>query len=293
MSEKVYQIITDRIIESLDKGIIPWKKSWNTTGCDVMPCNGVSNRQYNGINFFLLSMSGFSQPYWFTKKQILDSGNRIKYEEFRKSMPVVYWQIVQDKKNPVDLKTGKQNKLFFCRYYEVWNIEQTTMELPVSETVEKPFNPIEQCENIANGYKGPSLGYGGSKAYYSPSSDHVQMPNRESFHSPEHYYATLFHELGHSTGHKSRLGRKEVEHVQPFGTPDYSREELVAEMTSAFLCHFGGIDSPEITENAVAYLQGWKQKLREDIKAVVYAASRAQKAANLIMGKAVETEDEE
>ena len=149
------------------------------------------------------------------------------------------------------------------------------------------WDPIATCEETATGMpKPPAIQHGGGRASYQPSTDTVSMPDRDRFGLPADYYSTLFHELTHATGHPSRLHRKGVADLQPFGSPDYSREELVAEMGSAFLCGHCGIE-PVTIENSAAYVGGWLRKLRGDARLVVQAAAAAQKAADYVLGASV------
>ena len=147
---------------------------------------------------------------------------------------------------------------------------------------ENTFAGIPAAENIVAGFSGPKVTEGGNRACYQASLDRVTVPAKGQFASEGEYYSTLFHELAHSTGHKSRLDRKEVG-ASTFGSEPYSVEELTAELTSAFLCHEAGIDNT--LENSAAYIQGWMAKLKDDPKAFITAAGRAQKAADFILGK--------
>jgi antirestriction protein ArdC len=129
----------------------------------------------------------------------------------------------------------------------------------------------------------PMIEHNEPRAYYQPPEDRVNMPKSNLFQSNEEYYSTLFHELAHSTGHKSRLDRDEISKVNLFGSHDYSKEELVAEMGSAFLCGHCSIE-PSVIENQAAYIQNWLRKLHSNKKWLVYAAAKAQKAADFILG---------
>lgn len=144
------------------------------------------------------------------------------------------------------------------------------------------FQPIDAAEAIVKGYSGaPTLEHGGSKAFYRPLADSVTMPESTRFASCEEYYSTLFHELAHSTGHSSRLDRGLDSDSKPFGSPDYGREELVAEMAAAFLCGESGI-KPAVIENQAAYIGGWLKQIKKDKKLVISAAGAAQRAADWI-----------
>jgi antirestriction protein ArdC len=131
--------------------------------------------------------------------------------------------------------------------------------------------------------KAPVIEHKEQRAYYRPSSDVVNIPMPDLFRSDEEYYSTLFHELTHATGHQSRLNREELSKVSLFGSHDYSKEELVAEMGAAFLCGHCGIE-PSVIENQAAYIQGWLKKLQDNKKWLVYAAANAQRAADFILG---------
>jgi antirestriction protein ArdC len=149
------------------------------------------------------------------------------------------------------------------------------------------FEPIEEAEGIVSKFltagAGPALSHGGNRAYYLPSQDKVQMPNREAFVSPDAYYSTLFHELTHSTGNASRLKRFDEESAHLFGSESYSKEELIAEFGAAFLCAESGIVNESVMANQAAYIQGWLRALKNDKSLAIQAAQRAQRAADSIL----------
>lgn len=171
------------------------------------------------------------------------------------------------------------------RYYTVFNVEQIDglkIELPEIPRVE--HNPIAEAEAIvANMPNRPEIQHGPARCFYRPSMDFVNMPEIGLFAQAEEYYASLFHELTHSTGHESRLNRRSSDAPRHFGDKEYSREELVAEMGAAFLAAACGIEHATL-ENSAAYLQGWLSVLRTDAKAVIIAAAQAQRAADYIQG---------
>ena len=195
---------------------------------------------------------------------------------------VVFWK----QHEITDEQTGEKKKVPMLRYYNVFNLDQcdgiTAPDAPtVPETV---FTPVEAAEALVKGYaEGPSIQHKGTKAYYSPLVDGISLPKPQRFASTEEYYATLFHELAHSTGHSKRLDRKLDTESRPFGSADYGREELVAEMAAAYLCGDVGI-VPAVIDNQAAYIQGWLKTIKEDKKLVVSAAGAAQKAADWIKG---------
>jgi len=278
----VYQIITDRIVGMLEKGIVPWHKPWQY---DEAPENLASHTKYHGFNILMLAVTRmekeYSTPYWLTYNQARKLKGQVKKGEH--GYPVVYWNFVE--KQIIDEETGdiRRKTIPFLRYYTVFNANQ--VDLPEG-TVPKPevrqHNPIAACEEIQEGYKDcPDVKYGGGRAYYNFKTDFIGMPAKESFDNSEAFYGTLFHEMIHSTGHTSRLNRPNFEQAS-FGGQDYSKEELTAEMGSLFLCSRAGIDKPVI-DNSAAYIQGWLTHLQNDKRMVVSAAGKAQKAADFIL----------
>jgi antirestriction protein ArdC len=168
----------------------------------------------------------------------------------------------------------------------VFNLSQTEgINLTASALQEaRTNNRIEDCEKIVAGMPNRPAFEQSDKAWYAPGRDVVGMPSIGLFRSSEEYYSTFFHELAHSTGHASRIGRDGFESVQSFGSESYSREELVAEMGAAMLCGVTGIENRTI-ENSAAYLRTWIERLKSDSRLIVTAASAAQKAADYILGK--------
>lgn len=279
----VHEIVTEKLITALEAGTAPWRKSWGTS--TTLPANFQSGKKYRGINTFLLNCAGFSSPYWLTYKQAFEKDGNVKKGE--KGMPVVFWNWIYKDASGKTVKDPKQatKKIPFLRYYTVFNAEQIEgVEFPTVEIPTREHTPSEGCEKIVNGMPSPpEIKTKGSQPCYIPSLDRVEMPKAEHFHSGDDYYSTLFHELAHATGHKSRLNRKELTKVSGFGSRDYSKEELVAEMGAAFLCGQAGIDTT--LDNSAAYLQNWIKVLKGDSKLAVTAAAQAQKAADYILGQ--------
>lgn len=276
-----YQVITDRICELLERGEIPWERPWNSG--DEIPKNLVSRKEYRGVNIWLLSAMRFTSPYWISFKQAKDLGGGVKAGE--KGLPVVFWKWIEVE----DKETGEVEKVPFLRYYTVFNLTQCAgipeNKIPVPDEKTRPFNPIQAAEKIVSEMpQRPKIRSGENRAYYRPSADVVNVPRKELFKSDEEYYSTLFHELTHSTGHESRLNRKGIVELQGFGSHSYTKEELCAEMGSAYLCGKAGIIERTI-ENSAAYIQGWLKRLRNDRKFVVQAAAQAQRAADFILNK--------
>ena len=271
----VYEIITDRIIEKLEKGTAPWCKPW--TGGE-MPRNLVTGKVYRGINLFLLNMANYTSPYWLTFNQCREKGGHVKAGA--KATPIVFWNMSKIK----DDETDEEKKIPLLRYYNVFNAEQCEgLNIPQLEQEAREFAPIEVCMmTIAAMPKAPRIQHEQPKAYYVPSMDYVNMPKPESFKSAEDYYSVLFHELTHSTGHASRLNRKGINVNNGFGSSDYGKEELIAEMGAAFLCGCTGIENRTL-DNSASYVAGWLKAIKEDKKIVTTAAAAAQKAADFIL----------
>lgn len=270
-----YERITEVILAALEAGTVPWRKPWSNAG----PAKSIDGRPYRGINQFLLQMAPFENPSYVTYRKAQELGGQVRKGE--KGLPVVFWKTDE---LPDDETEGKTRRAFLLRHYHVFNVSQVEglpeSKIPPLETFR--HDPIPEAEAIVDGMPNAPRIIAGARACYSPSLDQVQAPSLKRYAQREEYYSTLFHELAHSTGHKSRLDRKGIEGAPaPFGSPDYSREELVAEMTAAFLCGQCGI-APATLENSAAYVAGWIKVLKEDSKAAVIAAAQAQKAADYI-----------
>lgn len=300
-SSFIYQRVTDAILARLDAGVIPWRKTWACKGSAGTPRNFITAKPYRGVNVWLLA-SQYETPFWLTFNQVRTiKGAKVRKGE--KSTLVVFWQILKRK----DKETGEDKKVFFLRYYNVFNVEQCDgipaekiealkRKVGIIADVKAPtFNPIEQCEALCAGIvPAPDVRHGGDRAYYSPALDYIQLPKAEDFKTAEAYYATRFHEVIHWTGHGTRLKRKGVAFDnQGFGSEPYSREELVAEFGATFLCGVAGIDREEIIGNAAAYIANWRKRLSEDPKLLIGAAAAAQAAADYVLRDAEGDEDAE
>jgi len=240
----------------------------------------------------MLASQGYASPYWLTFNQAKQLGGHVKQGEH--STLVTFW-----KRSPYKVKdkeTGEDETRngFLLRYYRVFNLCQTegiADKLGLSVTAESGSNRVpalDQCEKIVAEMPLAPKREQSFAAWYRPLTDTVGMPNRDTFHSSEEYYSTLFHELAHSTGHPSRVGRDGIENVNSFASESYSKEELIAEMSSAFLCGAAGI-SPVVIQNSASYLQSWISRLKGDARLLISAASHAQKAADYILNRKPES----
>ena len=277
MKRNVYQVITDRIVDSLEKGTVPWQKPWG--GKERHPKSLVSGRDYRGINTFLLAQGGYESPYWLTYKQAVGRGGNVRRGE--KGMPCIYWNWFEKK----DSETGEIANIPFLKYYTVFNVSQCDqVPSPKIETATHPHSPIDACEQVIAGMPNPpETRHGTTGASYSPLEDMIRLPSKESFHNPEFYYSSRFHEMVHATGHESRLARSGIVDTANFASDPYCREELVAEMGSAFLSGYTGIENIVI-DNSAAYIDSWLGRLNQDNKLVVTAGAQAQKAADYVLG---------
>lgn len=293
MSIDVYAEVTNKIVGMLEAGIVPWRSPILGQASADWPKNLESKREYRGVNVFLLAFTawckGYDSAHWITFKQCKARGGSVRKGE--KASMVVFWKTY----DTTDKETGEPKTVPVLRYYNVFNAEQceeiSVPDAPAFEPLE--FSPIEAAEAIAAGYhNGPGVEHGGSRAYYTPKADAVKMPDRTRFTSAEEYYSTLFHELSHSTGHSTRLDRGLDTKLAVFGSPDYGREELVAEMSAAFLCGHAGI-APSTIGNSAAYLDGWIKTLKGDKRLVISASSAAQRAADWIRNIRLQDADQD
>lgn len=297
----VYQMVTDKIVASLEAGTVPWRQPWDARKSTLGPRNAISSRAYRGINVWLLGATaqaaGYSDPRWLSFKQAQELGGNVRKGEH--GTMVVFWKVGQvqaestDADGNVELKT---RKTFLLRYFTVFNIDQCEnlaklkpLGAPLAE-----HDPIEAAEAIlANMPNRPAMRFGNAAAFYTPSADTIDMPELGAFADPTGFYGTAFHELSHSTGHASRLNRHGLETgIAAFGSEVYSREELAAEFGAAFLCAQAGISAPVI-DNQAAYIASWLKALQDDRKLVVMAAAQGQRAADYILGGSAAAESDE
>ena len=291
MAKSVYEIITERILEKLEAGTVPWHKPWAAGGS---PQNLVSGKAYRGVNIVLLGCQGFTSPFWLTFNQARSLGGSVRKGE--RSTPCVLWKWIARKNENTETGEMETKQIPLLRYYSLFNTEQcenlSHARLVAEQEEPAPFNPIESAERIVASYpKPPSISQDGrGTAYYRPATDSIHMPKRETFDSEDHYYATLFHEMSHSTGSEYRLARPGITNPIRYSSHSYSQEELVAEMGAAFLLAEAGIDADGLVDNSASYIQSWLKALRNDKKLVVFAGAQAQKAVDHILDRSSECE---
>lgn len=287
----LYQEVTNRIIEKLEQGVAPWRCTWSKYG---MARNVVTGREYNGINRLLLNLTPNPIPYFMTFNQVKERGGKVK--KGAKANQVFYYNTFYKDENNKTLSEDEAN-LFesqgkavktksFLKYYNVFNVDDIDdIGFFFPKTELKENERIEKCDNIINGMSNAPklLCENADRAYYDFERDIINMPDIMQFDRSEEYYSTYFHELVHSTGHKSRLAREGITTESNFGKMEYSKEELIAEMGASFLCALTDIDFSDVTENSASYIKGWLKVLREDNKFIFNSAAKAQKAVDYIL----------
>jgi antirestriction protein ArdC len=294
----LYQVITDKILEEIEKnGKLNWVKEWKTRKAGS-PMNAITKKPYEGINFFLLSMNAYSSQYWLTYKQVEQLGGNVKKGE--KATMIVFWKMNTYTKTNVATNEEETKNVPLLRYYNVFNVEQCE-----NITIKEDIEPIEYTDNqrieiaekLCYDYqRREDISYfikESNGAFYTPSKDSITMPLLEQFNHSQAFYSTFFHEIAHSTGHAKRLNRKEVTTISHFGSCDYGLEELTAELTSAFVCAEIGISNETTERNSVAYLKNWKNAIKADKKMFLMASQRASKACKFILNGKEETQEEE
>lgn len=286
MSATVYQIVTDQIIKKLEAGTVPWHRPWSG-GEEFSPRNYASKKPYRGANVFMLGVQGYECPYWLSFKQVEERKGHVRKGEH--GSIVVFWKWLDKPEEGGEDAAPKRGKVPVLRYYRVWNLEQCdgiNWEKPI--VTDNGLSPIDRCEKVVSRMpKRPEIVHREHKAYYRPATDTVNMPKFGTFDRAEDYHTTLFHELTHATGHESRLNRKSIGQMNAFGSSEYAKEELVAEMGAAFLCGHTGIENRTL-DNSASYIASWLKRLRNDPKLVIHAAAQAQKATDFILGRKFE-----
>ena len=286
MKKTVAEIVTERIIAELEKGNIPWQRPW--TGNGKYAVSHSTGKPYALINQMLLGKTG----EYLTFQEVSKEGGKVKKDE--KGNFVVGW-IVKDVKVGEDEETGEDitEKHFSLRYYYVFEISQcegiNRKYTEEGETFEHTGN--EEAEAIIKSYIDREEGFTfteceSDSAYYSPMTDSVIVPERKHFENIEEFYSTAFHEIGHSTMKASRCNREEDRKGKKvsFGSQEYSKEELVAEITAASLVNYTGLETEKSFRNSAAYIQNWVSVLKNDPKMIISASAKADKAFNYILG---------
>ena len=269
----LYGEITNRIIAEMEKGEIPWKKPWMASGLAVSHTTG---KPYSLLNQMLLGCAG----EYLTFKQVHAEGGYVRKGE--KAHMVVFWKWLEKE----DEETGETTQIPLLKYYNVFHVDQCE-GITAKHVAEMP-NVVEadaEAENVISDYvqrEGIQMvNEQGNSAYYQPATDRIVLPLMKQFAETAEYYSTAFHEIIHSTGHEKRLNRLDA--PAHFGSEDYSKEELCAEIGSAALLHHCGLETPNSFRNNTAYIQNWLQVLKNDKRFIVSAAGKAEKAVNYVL----------
>lgn len=272
MKQSMYTRITHEIIADLERGVPPWAKPW-TGSADPIPHNAATGRRYRGINHLLLGMRCYALGYrtngWLTYRQARHLGGHVRRGEH--GTTVVYYQ-------PVEQTDEEERKRAVIRAFTVFNLDQTAglEALAPEDSAEIPWEPHAQAERVIT-QSGADIRHQGGKAFYAPSRDCIVMPTKSAFETADGYYATVLHELSHWTGHPGRLDRSLTGR---FGSEAYAVEELIAELSAAFLCAHCRI--PGRLQHS-SYIASWLKVLGNDHRAIFTAASHAQKSADYLL----------
>lgn len=291
--KSLYEAITERIVEDLKRGVVPWRKPWcsSENGQIVSHATG---HGYSLLNSMLLDRPG----EYLTFNQAVKEGGHVK--KGAKSRQVFFFKQYPVKIGYTD-DDGEKAEITatvpLLRQFRIFHIDDCEGIAPKYEARWKGGIPIrengsdEEAERVAAEYvarEGIDVIHDGDRACYSPATDSVRIPKAGNFAGDAHYYSALFHELTHSTGAPKRLNR---DLGGSFGSSDYAREELVAEIGSAFICGRLGLDTKGSRKNETAYIASWLEFLAKDPKAIVWAANRAEKAAKFIFGEKLNYEN--
>lgn len=292
-----YQEIADMVISALDEGTVPWRKPWE--GGFARPRSVATGDPYHGINTFMLSIQPYGSPWWLTYNRAQKLGGHVRKGE--SATPIWYWNFVEvENEREVEDEDGNittevvEETVPMVKRFTIFNVEQCDLPsgwreqagVPEPTGDAKGVDPVESAEEIVTGMPNPpeiERQQESARAFYAPADDRVVVPAMDQFSKVNRYYGTLFHELGHATGHGSRLDRDELTSGAVRGSDDYSREELVAEMTASFLVADAGLEID--IEQSAAYIDSWRQKINESPYIVMSAAGRAEKAARYIHGE--------
>ncbi len=277
-------MVTDRILEQMKQGIIPWHQPW--IGGSAMAISYTTRKAYSMLNQLLLGKPG----EWLTWNQIQAKGGKVR--PGAKSRFCVYCQFVEKPELDEDGEK-KRDGYLILKWYRVFHIDDTTGIESKCRVIEPNADivPILKADEVIHAYleREESLKFfneaESASAYYSPSRDVVVVPRLSQYELAEEYYSTAFHEFTHSTMHEKRCNRQSESTITRFGDADYSREELVAEIGSAMICNRIGIENEKAFRNSAAYVQSWMKALKDDNRMIVWAAKKAEEAARYILNE--------
>ena len=281
MAFDIYAAVTDRIIQQMEDGVLPWSKPWG--GVNGGAYSGTTGKPYSLLNQMLLNKPGA----YYTFNQVQKLGGSVRKGE--KSQMVVFWKQIPVKEQNSQTGEIQENLIPMLRYYNVFHIDQCEdLKDKHTQTLPNSVNPDKTADRIITDYcsrEGVTLTHeAGDRAFYRPSTDSITLPHMAQFALTDEYYSTAFHELTHSTGHSKRLNR--LDKTAFFGSEAYSKEELIAEIGASALVNLVGLETSNSFRNNTAYIQNWLSVLRNDKRFIVSASGKAEKAVNLILGMA-------
>lgn len=280
----LYQDITDTIIAQLVAGRVPWVQPWGAAKAPLdMPHNALTRRRYSGINIVILwdavIAHGFASQAWLTFRQALALGGNVRRGEHGVTVVYAHRFTPGQERRRAETEGRQPGGIPFLKRFTVFSVDQCE-GLPERVTAPPPPVPeglvLPEAEALIAA-TAADFRIGGAQAFYAPAQDYVQVPRPDAYFEPINWHRTAFHELGHWVGHRSRLDRNQT---GAFGSTDYGKEELVAEMAGAFVCASLGITP---TVRHADYLGSWLEIIREDNRAIVRAASAASKAADFLL----------
>ena len=284
----IYATVTDRVLAQLKAGVVPWRRTW-TTG---LPKSMTTGKEYRGINILLLSTSPHSSRYWTTYREAQRLGGFVRKGE--RATPVVYWKWrTEEDFQKLKEKTGNEGFSPCVPFFSaVFNLDQVEgLPRPDDDARAETRNPLEVAGNVFDVMPDkPEIEHSATHhPAYFPALDRVTLPHLSQFESAAQYYAALFHELVHSTGHAKRLNR--FADAETDCVKKYSFEELVAEFGAAFLCGFAGIENPDTDALQASYIEAWARVFQEDNRILLRASSAAQRAVDYVRGKVLTHEE--
>jgi antirestriction protein ArdC len=282
--QDLYSEVTNKIIVEMEEGRLPWVQPWDSAACGcTMPHNAGTGRRYSGINVLILWAAavggGFVSQRWLTFRQAQALGGSVRKGERGTTVCYADRFTPRDEEARAADEAREARQVAFLKRFTVFNVDQCE-GLP--EQVTTPVELLPRCEPIPQAEalmaaSGADIRIGGDHAFYAPVLDTVQLPPQQAFREPVNFYRTALHELGHWTGHNSRLDRDQK---GAFGSAAYAKEELVAELCAAFTCASLGIHP---TVRHADYIGSWLEVLRTDSRAIFRAASHASKAADYLL----------
>lgn len=270
---KPYEIINNKFIEMLEKGVAPWRQPWKSRQKGLAE-NIISGKKYTGCNFFITNIQEFKSSKWGTFQQFKKLGGQVKKGE--KGTPIIFYTQIEKEK-----EDGEKESIPFAKLSYIFNLDQVEgIQIEEKQNVKLNDNEsIEACENIIKNFPlgFPKAEHKEDRAFYQPCLDIINLPEIGLFSNAQEYYHTYFHEAIHATGHERRLKREGVTQSNYFGSECYSKEELIAELGASYMSAHCGIDT-DIIENSSSYIAGWLKVLKENPRYITQSSAKAWQA---------------